>query len=159
MRTGVLVFALLMLTAGCAERYVIATAPPGAEVLMDGAVVGETPYYATVPRGQLHPVPYEVKLDGFRSEHGTLEVRVAPGRVVGAVFTLGILYIFRSPYYIESVHHVLKWDRRAAGGVGPTGSQKRLEDRLEKLKQLRDDGLLTDKELQDARDRIIRGDN
>jgi hypothetical protein len=66
------------------------------------------------PPSALH---YSIQKEGYVPKTGTLEARLAPGRVVGAVFTLGITAITRSLYYYpaDSIVDVEPASNPAAG--------------------------------------------
>lgn len=86
----------LPFVASCAEVVTIRSIPPGAKVYVDGEYVGETPTkFAT---RQVIDRSYRVEKDGYEEE-GTLRARLAPGRVVGTVFTLGIVAAARPLHY------------------------------------------------------------
>lgn len=151
MRTPVVVL-LVVLLSGCAERARIASVPSGARVFIEGSEVGVTPYILTVGRSKIRDIPYRIELEGYRPVEGTLRRGVAPGRVFGAIFTVGILYIFRSPLYIQSTNPVLaiqpgQWQQ-------PPQSVP-IEDRLKKLQELRDDGVLSPSEYERQRENIL----
>jgi len=142
----------LMIFAACSESVRVATTPPGARLYLDGREVGVTPYTFSVRRSQIREVSYRIELENYRTVEGTLHKRVAPGRVVGAVFTLGILYLFRSPFYIQSLNETLAIQpiqSRQAQQVAP------IEERLKKLKQLRDEGVLSHGDYQRQKTHIL----
>lgn len=156
MRTSMVCF-LALLLSGCAERARITTVPHGARVFIEGNEVGVTPYILTVPRKEIRDIPYRLELEGYRPVEGTLRRGIAPGRVFGAIFTAGILYIFRSPQYIQNVNTALaiqpgQWQQAPAQGVP-------VEERLKKLQQLRDDGVLSPSEYERQRQIILNQHN
>jgi len=90
-----LAIAAIVTTAisGCSEALRVKSQPPGATVYLDGVNVGETPMvYRT---RQVRPLSYKVEKQGYPAVTGKVGTRVAGGRVVGAIFTLGILAIVR----------------------------------------------------------------
>jgi hypothetical protein len=145
MKTIGIMMVTLIIT-GCAENAMIATVPPGANVYVDSRMAGTSPLYLTVKRRDIRSIPYRIEMEGYQPVEGVLPVRVAPGRAVGAFFTLGIVYIFRSPTYIGSVQHSL--------AAAPRESTA---ERLIKLKQLHKDGVLSDAEYDEQRQRILDG--
>jgi len=103
MRTIVLVLCLAgSVLQGCAESVMIVTDPPGANVFVNDKLVGLSPTEYSVEKDQLAR-EYSLRLEkpGFAPVADTLRTRRMPGRTTGAVFTLGILYLFRSPLSFE----------------------------------------------------------
>lgn len=92
-----LVVLTLALTAGCSEQLLIRSVPPGAQVSLNGTPVGTTPmvYQTRDPV----PLAYRIEAPGLPAAEGTVSVRPAPGRIVGTVFTLGILAACRPLKY------------------------------------------------------------
>jgi hypothetical protein len=87
----------LALVLGCSEQLIIRSVPPGAQVTLNGSPAGTTPMvYQT-----RNPVPldYRIELPGMPAAEGTVTTRLGPGRVVGAVFTLGIVAACRPLKY------------------------------------------------------------
>lgn len=149
-RRGTVLLLSTLIFAGCAERVRVVSIPPGARVFLDGREAGTTPYTFTLQEDQLRDIPYRVELEPYRPVEGVLRKGVAPGRVVGAVFTLGILYAFRSPYYVQNAKVYLALQPTEASGP------PLIEDRLRKLKELRDDGVLSESEYEEQRTRILQ---
>jgi len=88
---------LAVLVIGCSERVTFLSRPDGAKVYVGGAYVGDTPtIYST---RDVVSRPYRIEKPGYPDAQGTLQARVAPGRIVGAVFTLGILAATRPMLY------------------------------------------------------------
>jgi hypothetical protein len=80
--------ALLLLVARAhAQKFMIASTPPGATVEIDGAVIGTTPYAIAYPGGYFHK-PHTVF--GTRLEHAMLMryiwIRATEGVVVQRPF-------------------------------------------------------------------------
>lgn len=92
-----LILGLLVLTAGCTEKLLIRSVPPGAQVTLNGNIVGTTPMvYET-----RNPVPlaFHIEKPGLPAAEGTVTTPLGPGRVVGAVFSLGIVAACRPLEY------------------------------------------------------------
>ena len=104
---SLLLVAVLSLVAGCAESALIRSSPEGADVYVNNQLIGTTPVTFTVPRSELAD-SYELKIekDGYEPYVGTMPTRIAGGRATAAVFTLGIVYAFKSPRYIAAPHAV-----------------------------------------------------
>lgn len=87
------VFVGLLAIGGCAETVTFRSAPPGAKVFVDGGYVGVTP--TTYSTQDVVPRNYRVEEEGFSTVEGSIVPQLAPGRVVGSIFTFGILAAYR----------------------------------------------------------------
>ena len=93
---------------GCAEYVAIKSYPGGAKASVDGVVIGSTPATTNIPRSEVgKPHTWRVEFRNCDFAEGTLETGIAGGRIVGYIFTVGILAIFRGPYYYRPVDAVL----------------------------------------------------
>jgi hypothetical protein len=82
---------------GCTESTLIRTNPPGAQLRINNRFVGVTPLVYSLPSSQFRKqsrFAYRVEREGYVTEEGFLRLVPTPGRVVGAVFTLGIVAAF-----------------------------------------------------------------
>jgi hypothetical protein len=144
-------FAIIVF-GGCAESTVIRTSPPGATIYCDGTLVGISPTSYRVPRSALsEPHTCRAELDGFEPADEQLRRTFAPGRAVGAVFTLGIVYLFKSPYSLRDQHDLVMRKLSTAAVKQP---QADALDRLERLQRLRDAGTITEQEFQQYKAQI-----
>ncbi len=90
---------LLPLLLGCSERVLIKTYPPGAKVFVNDRLVGLSPVTYSASRSEVSaPHAVRIEKEGFEVVRTSLETRVPGGRVVAGVFTLGALYLLRSPW-------------------------------------------------------------
>lgn len=96
MRRIIALLAVFVLS-GCSESLVIRSVPPGAQVILDGNPVGITPMVFETKEPK--PMTYRIEAEGFPAAEGSVTTRLAPGRVVGAVFTLGIVALARPMFY------------------------------------------------------------
>lgn len=108
-KRGLLLLGVVVaVTSGCAESVAIRSNPPGAKAYLDGVLVGTTPTYAEIDRKALKvPHSWRVEFRNCDEAEGQTTTALAPGRVVGTVFTLGILAAFKSPYYVRPIDAVL----------------------------------------------------
>jgi hypothetical protein len=153
---------LLALSAslGCSESTVIRSSPPGAQAFVNDRFVGVTPTVFTVPRAQFdEKFECRVELDGYEPATQNLRKVTAPGRIVGGVFTLGIVSIFKGATAFDSPHDFAL--RRSAQAT-KTGASKAeegpsAESRLRRLQQMRAAGTITEEEYNSYEVEILRG--
>ncbi len=141
------------LLAGCTQTMVFRSDPPGARVSLDGQFVGITPARYALPERPLPDVlHYRIERGGYLPQEGELRPTFAVGRMFGAIFTVGILYAFRNPYVYAQVHDF------ALAPVSDRDVEKeplRVDERLRRLQDLRDRGLITEQEYQQQRAAIL----
>jgi len=141
-----------VLLGGCSESVMIRSGPSGANVFVNDKPVGKTPVEYTVPRGDLGN-PYHVRIEknGYEPVVTNLSTRIAGGRVTGAVFTLGILAMFRSMYYIQPVFAQLQ------PLVSPQDDRDRvLGESLRNLRELHERGKISDEEFQRRQTELLQ---
>src|SRR5262245_40113934 len=157
----------------CAERTLIRTAPPDAKVLVDGQLVGVSPLRYSVRSSEIREhIPLRIEREGFESIDGSLATQRRPGRIVGAVFLLGIPMLFRGSLTFQPVQDFkLKPDEQLKPQVersptpgapplvtppaGPTTGAGPVAEKLRRLQELYDRGLITDHEYRTTRARIL----
>ena len=146
-RRAAVVF-LLGALCGCSEPVSVRSGPLGAAVYLDGKMIGSTPVVYELARNQLD-VAHEVRLEkaGFEPVSEPLKTRVAKGRVTGAVFTLGILCLFRSMYYVEPVFAELVPLPQTLGSV---------DDSLRNLERLYNTGRIPEEEYLRRREQMLQ---
>ena len=150
-RTGVALVGALLALTGCAEHVMLRSGPSGAQVSVNGTPVGTTPVEYSVSRGNLDNV-YEVQFEkkGYAPTTTTLRTRLAGGRVTGAIFTVGILWVFRSMHSISPVFVQLE----------PVAAQddrdRALGEALRNLHDLHERGQISDEELQRRQQELLR---
>jgi PEGA domain len=142
---------LVLALGGCTEYASIRSGPSGGIVTINGRPVGKTPLEYGVPRGSLdEPHKVTIELAGYEPALTTLRTRLAKGRVTGAVFTLGVLAMFRSMYYIEPVFAQLRPIE------SPVASDDRaLGEALRNLRELHRSGKISDEELRRRQDELL----
>jgi hypothetical protein len=141
----------LALASGCAwwgpqpDQVQVESDPPGAEVYVMGEKVGVTPI--SVPQELIFPVTY---LAAQQDLYGTVTLRKAGcadsvRRVSTGAMSRGI--------------HAKLECQAASGGAAPGDGARPapppLEERLRRLKDLQDKGLITDEDAAEARRRIL----
>jgi PEGA domain len=112
---------LAVTVSGCAESVLIKSHPGGAKAYVDGTLIGTTPPMTEIPRGQVGaPHTWRVEFRNCDFAEGTLQTGIAGGRIVGYIFTLGILAAFRGPQYYRPVDAILTGgDCESSGQVRP----------------------------------------
>lgn len=149
----------LVLLSGCATSTQIRTVPAGASVYVNDQLVGSSPVIYSTPDSAWKP-PYRVRaeLEGYQPVNGELAPVTATGRITGAIFTLGIVAAVRPMSTFEdSYTFTLVRDpnaTRAQGSVSDSG--RSLESELAELKRLHEEGTLSTREYQDAKDRLLK---
>ena len=149
------------LMAGCTESTLVRSYPPGATVYLNGEPKGITPLVLSVPRSEFDKETFRVRVDheGYESEERPLTTQRCSGRIVGGVFTFGILLLFRPPKcFVSPQDFALK----AVPGASPRAqatpvSEATVEERLQRLQQLRDRGTITQDEYDRSRQQILLG--
>lgn len=148
------------LLSGCMTTTEIRTVPSGANVYVNDQLVGTSPVRYSTPDDAFKP-PYRMRaeLDGYQAAEGELTPVTATGRITGAIFTLGIvaavrpMSTFKDSYTFTLVRDP-EW--KPATPVASDPSRFTIESDLGALKRLFDDGVLSAKEYQDARERVLR---
>lgn len=130
-----------VLIAGCSETAMIRSKPSGAQVYINDRPAGTTPFAFAVVRGDLED-SYRLRLEkeGYAPYTGMVRTRIAPGRLTAAVFTFGIVYLFKSPWCLVPPERIVmrltsegEWDQR----VGKE---------LREIKKLRSEGKISQEE-------------
>lgn len=141
------------------DEAVFRSVPSGAQVYLDDQLIGTTPLSLSVACDQVVDRRYRIQYQDCEPAEGILSARVAPGRVVGMVFSLGVSAIFQCPNYFVPVNVLLTGGVCGSGGVpvaaqGPSGD---LAERLRVLRDLHQRGVLTDAEYEQERERALNG--
>jgi PEGA domain len=104
--SGGRVFLILALLAesGCAHRTRIESAPSGASVFINDRFACTTPCMYQVGATQLAESPVRLERRGFETVHDHLRTCTMTSRIVGGLFTLGLVPLFKWPHTYASVH-------------------------------------------------------
>lgn len=145
-----------LMMCACSETALLRSEPTGAKVFIDGQAAGQTPFPFKVKRSDIREYNVRIEKEGYEPIGDIISPRIAPGRAVGAFFTVGILYLFRSPYYLSAP---------ASYSMSPSLAYQRDENRREQdrvlgealrsLDELHRNGHLTDEEFNRRRDRLL----
>lgn len=144
---------ILLCGTACSESTVIRTYPPNAAVTVDGTSIGVTPTVFKVPSHDVGSVyKYRIDRDGYVPVDGELRTRVSAGRIVGTIFTTGIYAIFRGFRTLPDRVEV----ELVPLNAGPAGnSAVPVADRLRKIQDLYDQGLITEQEYKRYRSQLL----
>ncbi|MBX3026974.1 PEGA domain-containing protein [bacterium] len=157
MRHAAVATACAVITAaGCGTQTLsLKTYPPGAKATINGKFVGITPVDYQLPEDSgAKQYTYKVEKENYEAADGVFTRRVAPGRIVGAVFTAGILLIFRSVTYFPPAEVELQ-PVTSLANKAPAVAQGSVEERLKKIESLHDKGLLSDQEYKRLRSDVL----
>lgn len=151
-----LVLTSLLATAGCSQSTFFRSDPPGARISVNGQFVGITPArYEMAEQNVPRVIHYRVERGGYLPQEGEIRARFSGGRLVGAIFTLGLVYAARSPFVYKEVY-----DFALVPVDDPRDVQEqplRLDERLRRLQDLFEQGLITEDEYQRQRAAILHG--
>ena len=105
---GIGLLALLTTITGCAESTMIRSYPVGARISVDGIFVGATPAKFVASRQDFEQKTFVAVAEhpGYQRTEYTLQRTTCKGRIVGGVFTLGILLLFKRPTCFQSPQYI-----------------------------------------------------
>ena len=155
----VFMLACCLVGAGCSESTMIRSYPMGSKVYVNGSFAGVTPLPYQVEPSKFSTEDFTVRLEhpGYSDAQGTLRKQSCPGRIVGGVFTLGILFIFKGPTCFSSPQDF--WLEPVAGQAASDSGvphQPTIDERLERIRRMRDDGTITNEEYEHYRKEILK---
>jgi hypothetical protein len=153
---GVIVLSVAVLS--CAESTMVRSYPSGAKLYVNGTFRGLTPLGLTVPRSEFaDEVRVRLEHDGYAPTEGMLRKRTCGGRIVGGVFTLGIVLLFKRPTCFASPQDFALAPLPAQAGSGVPGAHKpTVAERLQRIQKWRDQGIITDEEYEHDRREILK---
>src|SRR4030095_186960 len=147
------------LVAGCSESAMVRSYPPGSKLYVNGELVGITRVFYTIDSSEFSTRDFAVRVDrtGYTSAEGVLRKQLCPGRVTGGVFTLGILFLFRRPTCFTSPQDfVLEPLPDQPASDGGTPHLPSVEERLDRIRKMRDQGIITPEEFEHYRREILK---
>ena len=139
---------MLLIATGCGPEVItVRTHPPLAKLYVEDNYVGQTPTTYSASRGQLgQPIHYVLERDGYVTAQGFFPVRRSGGRLVGAIFTLGLLVIFKPVTTFSQ--DTIDIGLQPAVAVDPVRRSETIEEKINALKRLRDSGDITPEEFE-----------
>ena len=145
--------------SGCVTSTQIRTVPAGASVYVNDQLVGTSPVTYSTPDDAWRP-PYQLRaeLPGYEPLQAELTPVTATGRITGAIFTLGIVAAVRPlTTFEDSYTFTLVRDPNASrANASASEAARSLENELAELKRLHDDGTLSAKEYEAAKERLLK---
>jgi hypothetical protein len=135
--------ALLALASACAHRTRILTQPPGASVFIADQFTCITPCMHSTPATELEDrTPLRLEREGYEPVTAELQTGYMTSRIVGGLFTLGLVPLFKWPYTYHSTHEF---------SLTPMSRERRLAE----AERLRGDGTISEEEYQRLRSSIL----
>ncbi len=96
---------LLLAAAGCAHRTRINSNPPGASVYVRDRFACLTPCLYSTPSSQLQDhTPLRIERPGYQTIDTELKTGTHASRIVGGLFTLGLVPLFKRPHTYDAQH-------------------------------------------------------
>lgn len=159
---------ILILLAGsiffmsCSSTTLIQSNPSGAKLYLNGEPVGTTPYSHTDTKIIGTQTTVQLQLEGYQPLHTyfSRDEEVDIGAVVGGVFVL-IPFLWTMKY--KAAHYYELTPLTEGYSIAPTpptkkashSSDKSKTDRLRELKQLLDEGIITQEEFEKEKKKIL----
>jgi hypothetical protein len=145
-----------LVAAGCTQSTLFRSDPPGARISVNGQFVGITPaHYEMAEWDVPRVIHYRVERGAYLPQEGELRAQFSVGRLVGAIFTVGLLYAARGPYVYKEAYDF---------ALAPVGDSRdvekeplRIDERLRRLQDLFNQGLISEQEYQQQRAAILHG--
>jgi hypothetical protein len=153
---GLFVLSLAFVSSGCSESALIRSYPPGAKLYVNDQFIGLTPtVYSTKHSniGDVHRVHFV--RDGYEASEGNLRTRICPGRIVGGVFTLGIVLLIRGPTCFVSPQD-FPLEPLPRGAAAGSSTDPTVEERLQRIERMRNDGRINQQEYEEYRKQILK---
>jgi hypothetical protein len=97
-----------------------------------------------------------VEHPGYESAEGVIKKETCPGRVVGTVFTLGILRLFRDTTCFSAMQDFALKELPGERGPDASNPAPSVETRLQRLDRLHEQGVISDEELRRHREAILQ---
>jgi putative oligomerization/nucleic acid binding protein/PEGA domain-containing protein len=150
----VVVCAVVASLLGCAEATRVQSLPNGAAVYAGDRLIGITPTIFRVPRSEWrNEFALRLEHEGYEPAQVTVPTIVGKGRIVGGIFTLGIVWLFKRPTTLPEQVDVRLVPVLPAPVAAPASPS--VEERLRALQKLYDGGLITQAEYQRRRGEIL----
>lgn len=127
---------------GCAHLTRLETNPSGASVFVNDQFQCITPCLYGTGATQLAELPLRIERPGYETVRDHLKTTILTSRIVGGLFTLGLVPLFKWPHTFQSVHSF---------NLRPLSR----EERLEEIDRQRTAGKITDQEREQLRLKLL----
>lgn len=163
MKTTKTIFLLLSiaLLSGCVSTTLIQSDPPGAKLYLNGEFKGETPYTHVDEKIIFSTTQVKLSKEGYEDHYDyfTRDEQPNVGAIVGGFFIWPI-WLWALDYYPERMYKLDPAKPAAASppalpGNGPETTENTKTVRLRELKQLLDEGILTQEEFDSEKKKIL----
>jgi hypothetical protein len=142
-RGAPLALVAIALASACAHRTRILTQPPGASVFIADQFTCITPCMHSTPATELEDrTPLRLEREGYEPVSAELQTGYMTSRIVGGLFTLGLVPLFKWPYTYNSTHEFV---------LTPMSRERRLAE----AERLRGAGKISEEEYQRLRSSIL----
>ncbi len=166
-----IIFGAILLSVSCTSTTMITSNPSGAKVYLNGAYVGDTPYPMSDKKISTTCTMVKLEKEGYMPMQ-TLICRdedIDVGAAVGGIFFTPIwLWVYK--YYPEHHYELLPAEKKQTldednydfgdytvddQAPNQAQTQKSKADKLRELKSLLDDGIITQKEYEKEKKKIL----
>jgi hypothetical protein len=157
---SVLLACIMMLHSGCVSSTLIQSNPSGARVFLDAEPVGITPYAHRDTKIVGSCTAVRIEKDGYESLNANMcrNEEADVGAIIGGVFFL-FPFLWTMKYKPTRTYELV-----AASQTGQDAEIKpertmtaSMAERLRELKELFDDGILTEEEYEKAKKKVLEG--
>ncbi len=146
-----------VLFSSCASSTMIQSVPNGAKVYLDGEFVGETPYSHKDTKIVGSTISVKLKKEGYEPLNTSFSrnEQVDVGALIGGLFVwVPFLWIMKyKPTHTYELSPIL--DKQSGLSSEKQTSVKSKADKLRELKQLFDEGLITQEEYENEKKKIL----
>lgn len=163
-KAAAVLLSVVILFSSCASSTMIQSIPSGASVYIDGEPAGTTPYRYTDKKIVGSETRIELVMDGYEPYQAFISRSEEPdvGAIIGGLFffvpflwTMG--YKPTHTYELFPMNHSTPDSRVLPGSVGTEipAVNKTKAERLAELKDLLEQGLITEKDYENQKQRIL----
>lgn len=153
-----IMIAVIVLLSGCASSTMIKSVPSGAKVYINGEPVGVTPYLYTDTKIIFSPINVDIIKDGYKPIYETFrrDEEFNAGTFIGGIFVWPLwlwTLDYKSTHTYEMVPVSETTTTEATQEIQYSGSGR--IERLKELKQMFDEKLITEKDYEKAKQKIL----
>lgn len=157
MKTIYLGFILFIgaLFSSCESITMIQSVPEGARVYMDGQMVGTTPHLHKDEKIVFSKTAFRLEMEGYEPYWYILNRNEEPeiGAIVGGFFTGGITWLWSLGYTPERTFELVPLSADAP--AKKSNNIQGMAEKLRLLKELYDEGILTQEEYEQRKKKIL----